>query len=96
LAAAIAAGVDGRVALVRDAERRLVGVHVHYEDCAHGSPRVLQLAEAVRRKFALDATSVLPYTTWRDGSLVHLEAHREGTCTLTVAGPASGEHSLPC
>ena len=84
-------GVDGRVALVRDRERRLAGVRVYYEDCPRGSPRVQQLAESARREFELDATAGLPYVRWRDGSLVHLEARREGTCTLTVAGPEFGD-----
>lgn len=56
-----------------------------------GGARVQQLGEAVRRAFDLDATAELPYVCWRNGSVAHLEARHEGTCTLTVAGPAFGE-----
>jgi len=82
-------GVEGRVALVRDADRRLAGVRVDYDDC----PREVRtrLAANTRREFHLGEDGAMPYVKWSDGSVVHLEARREGTCTLTVAGPAFGE-----
>ncbi len=82
-------GVDGRVALVRDAERRLVGVHIYHDDCPRDGGR-LRLRAARAPRALLRAAQGPLYAKWRDGSLVHLEARREGTCTLTVAGPAFG------
>jgi hypothetical protein len=86
-------GAEGLIRLVRADGKQLEGVQVIYRACAGDDARKRQLREGLRRELHLKPPDVdVPYETWDDHSLVHLVADpRDGTCTLTVAGPRLGQ-----
>jgi hypothetical protein len=86
-------GVEGLVRLVRAAGKQLDGVQVIYRACAGDDARKRQLRDGLRRELHVKSPDVdVPYEIWGDNSLVHLAADpRDGTCTLTVAGPRFGK-----
>lgn len=85
-------GVEGVVLLVR-AGKSLEGVQVIYRDCAKNDEQRKQLREGLRRELHVSAGDAeVPYEVWDDKSLVRLDIdERDGTCTLTVAGPRFGK-----
>jgi len=85
-------GVEGLVLLVR-AGKALEGVQVIYRGCAKNDEQRKQLREGLRRELHLStADADVPYEIWEDKSLVHFDTdRRDGTCTLTVAGPRFGK-----
>jgi hypothetical protein len=85
-------GVEGLVLLVR-AGKALEGIQVIYHDCAKNDVQRKQLREGLRRELHVrSADSDVPYDVWEDKSLVRLDTdQRDGTCTLTVAGPRFGK-----
>lgn len=86
-------GAEGAVRLVRDRAKQLGGIQVVYRACAGDDARVRQLRAALGREFHLRSPDVdVPYEIWDDQSLVHFVSDpRDGTCTLTVAGPSFGK-----
>lgn len=85
-------GAEGVVRLVR-VGKELDGVQVIYRACADDDARKRQLREGLRRELHVKSPDVdVPYEIWGDDSLVHFIADpRDGTCTLTVAGPRFGK-----
>ena len=86
-------GSEGVVRLVRVGGKQLDGVQVIYRGCASDDARKRQLRAGLGRELHLKAPDVdVPYEVWDDNSLVHFVADtRDGTCTLTVAGPRFGK-----
>ena len=86
-------GAEGSIRLVRAGGKQLDGVQVIYRGCAGNDARKKQLRDGLRDEFHLKAPDVdVPYEVWEDNSLVHLATDtRDGTCTLTVAGPRFGK-----
>lgn len=87
----VALGAEGLVRLVRGGAR-LDGVQVVYRACATDDARQRQLRAGLRDELHLKAPdAAVPYEVWGDHSLVHFVTDaRDGTCTLTVAGPRFG------
>ncbi len=77
-----------RVRLIRQG-KRLAALQLHFADC-HARQR--RLREAIRTEFAIEAPDDDdPHVTWESGALVRLEHDTaDGSCTLTIAGPAFG------
>jgi hypothetical protein len=86
-------GVEGMVRIVRGDGKRLDGIQVTYRGCAGDDARKKLLRAGLRDELHLKAPDVdVPYEVWEDNSLVHLASDpRDGTCTLTVAGPRFGK-----
>ena len=86
-------GSEGVVRLVRYGGKQLDGVQVIYRGCAGDEARKRTLREGLGRELAVKSPDVdVPYETWDDSSLVHFVADpKDGTCTLTVAGPRFGK-----
>lgn len=86
-------GSEGLVRLVRAGGKQLEGVQVTYRGCAGDDARNRQLREGLRQELHVKSPDVaVPYEIWGDKSLVHFAADpRDGTCTLTVAGPRFGK-----
>ena len=86
-------GAEGLVRLVRTGGKALDGVQVIYRGCAGNEARKKQLRQGLRDELHVKAPDVdVPYEVWEDNSLVHLATDaRDGTCTLTVAGPQFGK-----
>jgi hypothetical protein len=86
-------GVEGVVRIVRVSGTQLDGVQVTYRNCASNDGQKQQLRTGLRNELHLQSPDVdVPYETWADHSLVHfITDPRDGTCTLTVAGPRWGK-----
>ena len=86
-------GSEGVVRLVRVGGKQVEGVQVIYRGCAGDDARKRQLRAGLRQELQLKSPDVdVPYEVWDDNSLVHFVADaRDGTCTLTVAGPRFGK-----
>lgn len=86
-------GAEGLVRIVRGEGKQLDGVQVTYRSCATDDAGKRKLRDGLRAELHLKSPDVdVPYEVWDDNSLVHFAADaRDGTCTLTVAGPRFGK-----